>query len=88
MSNKPQSKEALEAIDFIVIVLKEHERDLDRLIGELGVVTENLGRSSELNNKVERIEQKIGSLQSQISKLVIYLSQSSTGRINPREITT
>jgi hypothetical protein len=33
MSRKPQSKdEALEALDFIVNVLKEHEKDLDRLI--------------------------------------------------------
>lgn len=34
--------EALEAIDFIVMVLKEHEKDLDRLINELGNITERL----------------------------------------------
>jgi len=35
VSKKPQSKdEALEALDFIVNVLKEHEKDLDKLINE------------------------------------------------------
>jgi len=33
MSKKiPSKDEALEALDFIVSVLKEHEKDLDRLI--------------------------------------------------------
>jgi hypothetical protein len=43
MAKNPQSKdEALEALDFIVNVLKEHERDLDKLINELATVTERV----------------------------------------------
>jgi hypothetical protein len=35
LARNPQSKdEALEALDFIVNVLKEHEKDLDKLINE------------------------------------------------------
>jgi hypothetical protein len=77
MSKKPQARdEALEALDFIVNVLKEHENDLDRLIGELGTVTEQLGETGELTCKVENVEEKISGLQTEIGGLVKYLSQS------------
>ena len=45
----PAKDEALEALDFIVNVLKEHEKDLDRLINELGNVAGQLGETGELN---------------------------------------
>jgi hypothetical protein len=77
MSKKPQSKdEALEALDFIVNVLKEHEKDLDRLISELGTVTEALGETGELSCKVEKVEERISGLQNEINGLVKYLSAS------------
>jgi hypothetical protein len=77
MSRKPQSKdEALEALDFIVNVLKEHEKDLDRLISELGTVTEALGETGELSCKVEKVEERISGLQNEINSLVRYLSAS------------
>ncbi len=64
MAKNPQSKdEALEAVDFIVNVLKEHERDLDKLINELATVTEQLGDTGELGDKVEKVEEKITTLQ-------------------------
>ena len=75
MAKIPQSKdEALEALDFIVNVLKEHEKDLDKLIGELATVTEQLGDTGELSNKVASIEQKINSLQKEVTNLVGYIS--------------
>ena len=77
MSKKPQSKdEALEALDFIVNVLKEHEKDLDRLISELGTVTDALGETGELTCKVEKVEERINGLQNEITGLVNYLSSS------------
>jgi hypothetical protein len=77
MSKKPQSKdEALEALDFIVNVLKEHEKDLDRLINELGTVTASLGETGELSTKVDKVEEKIGGLQNEIGSLINYLSTS------------
>ena len=77
MSKKPQSKdEALEALDFIVNVLKEHEKDLDRLINELGTVTDALGETGELSIKVEKVEERISGLQNEINGLVNYLSAS------------
>ncbi len=77
MSKKPQSKdEALEALDFIVNVLKEHEKDLDRLINELGTVAASLGETGELSSKVEKVEERINGLQDDIGNLINYLSTS------------
>lgn len=90
MSKKPQSKdEALEALDFIVNVLKEHEKDLDRLIGELGTVTDALGETGELSNKVEKVEERISGLQNEINSLVNYLSASpkETPVLTPKQKT-
>jgi hypothetical protein len=55
-------------------VLKEHERDLDRLINELSNVTEQLGDSGALKGKVEKVEEKINSLQKDVTNLVGVLS--------------
>jgi hypothetical protein len=77
MSNKPPAKdEALEALDFIVNVLKDHEKDLDKLINELGTVAGKFGDTGELSRKVANVEQKISSLQNEITTLVSYLSAS------------
>ena len=75
MARNPQSKdEALEAIDFIVNVLKEHEKDLDKLINELAIVTEQLGDTGQINDKVEKVEEKINNLQKEVTNLITYLS--------------
>jgi len=77
----PSKDEALEAVDFIVSVLKEHEKDLDRLINELGTITERLGDTGELSGKVEKVEDRLSTLQTEITNLITYLS-------NPREAQT
>jgi small-conductance mechanosensitive channel len=75
MSKKaPSRDEALEAIDFIVNVLKEHEKDLDRLINELGTITVRMGDTGELNTKVEKVEERLTTLQNEIANLITYLS--------------
>ena len=77
MSKKSPSKdEAFEALDFIVNVLKEHEKDLDRLINELGNITEKLGVSGELSGKIEKVEERLTTLQNEIANLITYLSAS------------
>jgi hypothetical protein len=78
MSRRPQSKdEALEALDFIVNVLKEHEKELDKLINELGTVTEQIGVQGDLADKVEKVEEKITSVQDDISNLVQTLTNQT-----------
>ena len=78
MTKNPQSKDdSLEALDFIVNVLKEHERDLDKLINELATVTEQLGDTGEISNKVEKVEEKINNLQKEVTNLITYMSNGT-----------
>ena len=75
MSKRTPSKdEAFEALDFIVNVLKEHEKDLDKLINELGNITERLGDTGELSGKIEKVEERLSTLQSEIENLIAYVS--------------
>lgn len=77
MSKKSPSKDdALEALDFIINVLKDHEKDLDRLLNELGGITDKMGDAGELNAKIEKVEERLGMLQGEITNLVTYLSAS------------
>jgi hypothetical protein len=70
MAENPNPRDkALEALDFIINVLKEHEQTLDESIGELATVTESVGKIDEINGKIEGIEDKIGNLQKEIAKL-------------------
>ncbi|MCW4021875.1 MAG: hypothetical protein ACOWW1_04940 [archaeon] len=70
MEPKPNKNEALEALDFIINVLKEHEKDLDRLVGQLRIITESLGETGEITDKIENIEDKICSLQDEITTIL------------------
>jgi len=83
LAKNPQSKDdALEALDFIVNVLKEHEKDLDKLINELANVTEQMGDAGELNSKVEKVEGKIDMLQKEVANLVCYISNGSNNPLS------
>jgi hypothetical protein len=75
MAENPGSRDRyLEALDFIINVLKEHEQALDKSIQELETVT-NLRASSGISEaKVEKIEQKLEGLQKEVAKLVGSLS--------------
>jgi len=76
VKKSPTKNDALEALDFIINVLKEHEKDLDRLIGELGNITERLGNSGELSGKIENIEERLANLQEEISNLIEFLTSA------------
>ena len=78
----------LEALDFIVNVLKEHERDLDKLINELATVTEQLGDTGALNGKVEKVEEKINSLQKEVTNLIGVLSNTQKEAVPTRDTGT
>jgi hypothetical protein len=88
MTKKAPSKdEALEALDFIINVLKEHEKDLDRLINDLGTITERLGDTGEFSGKIEKVEERLGTLQNEITNLITYLSTSSEPMAIPAQVT-
>jgi len=91
MEPKPNKNESLEALDFIINVLKEHEKDLDSFIGQLGIITERLGETGEIAGKIENMEDHISTLQDEITNLVKNLnvpqissssSNSSTNLVN------
>jgi len=74
MAKKPNKDEALEALDFIVSVLKEHEKDLDKLIHQLGIITESLGETGEITTKIEKVEERLSTIQTEITSLIKYVS--------------
>lgn len=74
MAKKPSRDEALEALDFIVNVLKEHEKDLDRLITALSEVTERFGETGKLTEKIGKVEGRLSSIQTEISGLIKFIS--------------
>jgi len=76
MAKKPSRDEALEALDFIINVLKEHEKDLDRLINQLGKTSEKFGETGVLSSKIESVEGRLSSLQTEISNLIGFISSS------------
>ena len=74
VTKKPSKNDALEALDFIINVLKEHEKDLDRLINELGVITEKIGDKGETTEKIERVEKRLSLIQTELAELIKFLS--------------
>ncbi|MCK4434262.1 hypothetical protein KAU92_02135, partial [Candidatus Bathyarchaeota archaeon] len=48
--------------------------DLDRLINELGTITGRLGDTGELSGKIEKVEGRLATLQTEIANLITYLS--------------
>ena len=77
MAENPGSRDRyLEALDFIINVLKEHEQALDKSIQELETVTTQRANSGIPEAKVEKIEQKLEGLQKEVARLVGYLSNA------------
>lgn len=77
MAGNPGSKDkSLEALDFVINVLKEHEQNLDKSISEFASVTEHMGNIDVLNGRVEKVEEKIDNLQKEITNLIGILSNS------------
>jgi len=75
LSRRPKRKdEALEAIDFIVNVLKQHEKDLDRLIAQLAKITNKITKKGEIPPRIETMEERLATLQTEINNLIQLLS--------------
>ena len=74
--NSGSKDKSLDALDFIINVLKEHEQNLDKSISEFAAVTEHLGNTDLLNGRIEKLEEKIGTLQKEITNLIGILSNS------------
>ena len=85
MEKRQTKDEALEALDFIINVLKEHEKDLDRLVTELSRTTEKFSQTGEITTKIESVEGRLSTMQTEISNLINYISPSQkTPSYTPR----
>jgi seryl-tRNA synthetase len=77
MGETPDSKDkSLEALDFIISVLKQHEQILDKSIDQLATVAEQIGNTDALMSKMEKVEEKINNLQKEVTNLIGYLSNA------------
>jgi hypothetical protein len=72
---KPSKDDALEALDFIISVLREHEKDLDGLAGKMGSALEKFSEGGAVTGKITDVEDHLARLQSQISELIQIISQ-------------
>ena len=70
MTGNPDSQDrSFEAIDFIINVLKEHEKTLDKSIETITSVIEQVGNTDELESKLDNITEKLETLEKQITTL-------------------
>jgi hypothetical protein len=77
MSDDLGSKDkSFEALDFIINVLRDHEKVLDKSIHELATVSEQMRDTEALNSEVGKLEEKMNNLQKDVKNLIGYLSNS------------
>jgi len=77
MSKDPPSKnETLEALNFILSVITEHDKDFNKLVSELTSISRRLEERGELRSRFGRIENKIDNLQNAVNNLLKSLSTS------------
>ena len=69
--NSGSKDRSLESIDFIINVLKEHEKNLDELIDELAKVYEKIEKIDSLKGKIDAVEEKIDKLRKQVIDLLV-----------------
>lgn len=78
MADMSGSKDrSFEAIDFIINVLKEHEKSLDQSINELATVTEQIANTATgLTAKAAESDEKINKLRAEVTNLASQLSNA------------
>jgi hypothetical protein len=74
--NRGSKDKSLEALDFIINVLREHEQNLDKSIDQLATVTEQIGDTEELSGKLEKAEEKLDNLLKELTSLAGYLAKA------------
>ncbi len=79
VENTDSKDNTFEALDFLIKVLKEHEQNLDKSINQLTTVSEQTGKfANSLNGKMEDIEEKINTMQKEVTNLVGTFSNAPT----------
>jgi len=70
MARNPESNDRfMEALDFIITFLREHEQKLDKLNSQLASVISEIGNFDELNEKLDRLNRGTAILEKQMENL-------------------
>ena len=64
--NPPSEDKKVDVIDFVINVLKEHEKNMDVLIGRLEPIAEKVKMPQGLDSRIDRIEAGLNSLRNEI----------------------
>ena len=71
MSQNPDSNDRyVEALDFIITFLRDHERKLDKLNSKLGNVVDGLGGFKGLSKKLDDLDRELDILGKDVGRLV------------------
>jgi archaellum component FlaC len=70
MSQNPDSNDRyVEALDFIITFMRDHERRLDKLNNKLGNVVDGLGGFTGLSKKLDNLNKEIDRLEMDVARL-------------------
>jgi len=65
----PSKDETFEALDFILSVIKEHDKDLEKVVKKIVSARKALGDDGELKGRLAEIEEKLDRLQKDLNLL-------------------
>ena len=74
--NSPSKEGTLEALDFILNIIRDHDKDLEQLTNKLASIAKKGDEKGEIKEKLDRIENDLSNLQNDIAKLAKILSVS------------
>jgi hypothetical protein len=79
MSENPSSEDKkVDVIDFVINVLKEHEKNMDVLLGRLEPIAAKMTMPQGTNPKIDKIEEGLNALKNEIDKLINSVSNRPT----------
>jgi len=80
MAQNPDSNDRyVEALDFIITFLRDHERKLDRLNNQLSNVVDGLGGFKGLSKKLDNLDGELDVLERELARLVAVYSDRQHG---------
>ena len=78
MSNDPSPDDSSSRRDatlaFVLQSLREHEQNLDKLIGKLAELTPQIEHARELYVRFGEVESRVGDLEREIKRLISYFA--------------
>jgi archaellum component FlaC len=80
MAQNPDSNDRyVEALDFIITFLRDHERKLDKLNNQLSNVVDGLGGFKGLSKKLDNLDGELDVLEKELARLVAVYSGRQHG---------